>query len=96
MIVGYARTSTTDQAAGLAAQERDLMAAGADRIFGEQVSSTAKRVKLAECLAFMREGDVLTVTSSTAMNGMQCTSGWSRNGCASSPLKILPRRRWTR
>ena len=62
MIVGYARTSTTDQAAGLAAQERDLTAAGADRIFGEQISSTAKRVKLAECLAFLREGDVLTVT----------------------------------
>ena len=53
MIVGYARTSTTDQAAGLAAQERVLMAAGAERIFGEQVSSIAKRVKLAECLAFI-------------------------------------------
>jgi DNA invertase Pin-like site-specific DNA recombinase len=62
MIVGYARTSTIDQAAGLAAQERDLRAAGVERIFGEQVSSTAKRLKLAECLAFLREGDVLTVT----------------------------------
>jgi DNA invertase Pin-like site-specific DNA recombinase len=62
MNVGYARTSTFDQAAGLAAQERDLKAAGAERIFGEQVSSTAKRAKLAECLAFLREGDVLTVT----------------------------------
>ena len=61
MIVGYARTSTTDQGR-LAAQERDLTEAGADRIFGEQLSSVAKRVKLAECLAFMREGDVLTVT----------------------------------
>ena len=50
------------QAAGLAAQKRDLTAAGAERIFGEQVSSTAKRVKLAECLAFRREGDVLTIT----------------------------------
>ena len=62
MIVGYARTSTTDQSAGLAAQERDLTASGAERIFGEQVSSTAKRAKLAECLAFLREGDVLIVT----------------------------------
>ena len=62
MNVGYARTSTFDQAAGLAAQERDLKAAGAERIFGEQVSSTTKRAKLAECLAFLREGDVLTVT----------------------------------
>jgi DNA invertase Pin-like site-specific DNA recombinase len=62
MIVGYARTSTFDQAAGLAAQERDLKLAGAERVFGEQVSSVAKRAKLAECLAFLREGDVLTVT----------------------------------
>ena len=62
MIVVYARTSTMDQAAGLAAQQLDLTAAGVERIFGEQVSSAAKRVKLAECLAFMREGDVLTVT----------------------------------
>ena len=62
MNVGYARTSTSDQTAGLAAQERDLKAAGAEQIFSEQVSSAAKRVKLAECLAFLRESDVLTVT----------------------------------
>ena len=30
--------------------------------FWREVSSTAKRAKLAECLAFLREGDVLTVT----------------------------------
>ena len=30
-IIGYARTSTTDQVAGLDAQERDLAAAGASR-----------------------------------------------------------------
>jgi DNA invertase Pin-like site-specific DNA recombinase len=46
----------------LAAQERDLTAAGAERIFTEQVSSTAKRARLAECLAFLRQGDELTVT----------------------------------
>jgi DNA invertase Pin-like site-specific DNA recombinase len=40
-------------------------ATGAERIFGEQVSSVAKRMKLAECLAFMREGDVLTVPNRT-------------------------------
>ena len=62
MIVGYARTSTSDQAAGLAAQDRDLTAAGAEKVFAEQVSSVAKRAKLAECLAFLREGDVLAVT----------------------------------
>ena len=43
MIVGYARTSTSDQTAGLAAQERDLRAAGAERVFSELVSSVAQR-----------------------------------------------------
>jgi DNA invertase Pin-like site-specific DNA recombinase len=62
MIIGYGRTSTFDQAAGLAAQERDLAAAGATKLFSEQVSSIAKRDRLAECLAFLREGDVLMVT----------------------------------
>ena len=47
---------------GWTAQERDLKAAGAEKIFSEQVSSVAKRVTLAECLAFLRDGDVLTVT----------------------------------
>jgi hypothetical protein len=54
MIIGYARTSTTDQTAGLAAQSRDLTAAGAERIFSEQVSSVASRARLAECLTFLK------------------------------------------
>jgi DNA invertase Pin-like site-specific DNA recombinase len=62
MIVGYARTSTSDQHAGLAAQERDLRAAGAERVYSEQVSSVAARAKLDEALAFLREGDCLFVT----------------------------------
>jgi DNA invertase Pin-like site-specific DNA recombinase len=62
MIIGYARTSTTDQAAGLAAQERDLKGAGAEKVFSEQVSSVAKRDRLKECLDFLREGDALMVT----------------------------------
>lgn len=62
MIVGYARTSTTDQIAGLEGQERDLKALGAERIFQERVSSMGTRPQLAECLAFLREGDVLAVT----------------------------------
>jgi DNA invertase Pin-like site-specific DNA recombinase len=62
MIIGYARTSTSDQAAGLAAQERDLRAAGAERIFAEKVSSVAQRGALAECLAYLRDGDALMVT----------------------------------
>jgi DNA invertase Pin-like site-specific DNA recombinase len=62
MIVGYARTSTSDQTAGLAAQERDLKTAGAERIFAEQTSSVSKRAALASCMTFLREGDVLAVT----------------------------------
>ncbi len=62
MLVGYARTSTAEQDAGLAAQERDLRAAGAERVFAEQVSSIAKRDGLKQALDFVREGDVLMVT----------------------------------
>ena len=62
MIVGYARTSTADQHAGLDAQVRDLRAAGAEEIYTEQVSSVATRARLAECLKFVRKGDVLAVT----------------------------------
>ena len=45
MLVGYARTSTIEQAAGLAAQRRDLKAAGCEKIFAEQVSSVAARAE---------------------------------------------------
>lgn len=64
MIVGYARTSTVEQMAGLEAQERDLAAAGCERIFQEQVSSVdvVERLQLSEVLGFIREGDVLVVT----------------------------------
>lgn len=64
MLVGYARTSTLDQTAGLEAQLRVLKAEGCERIFEEQVSSvdvTARR-KLDEALSFVREGDTLVVT----------------------------------
>lgn len=62
MIVGYARTSTTDQDAGYEAQLRDLAAAGCERIFSEQVSSMVQRERLEEALSFIREGDILMVT----------------------------------
>jgi DNA invertase Pin-like site-specific DNA recombinase len=35
MLVGYARTSTVEQAAGLEVQLRDLKAAGVEKIFQE-------------------------------------------------------------
>jgi DNA invertase Pin-like site-specific DNA recombinase len=62
MIIGYARTSTLEQAAGLDAQVRDLTAAGCERLFTEQVSSVAERQELEAALDFAREGDVLVVT----------------------------------
>ena len=62
MLIGYARTSTADQKAGLEAQERDLRAAGCTKTFTEQVSSAAQRGALKACLEFLREGDVLVVT----------------------------------
>jgi len=62
VLIGYARTSTTDQTAGLDAQERDLKTAGADKVFSEQVSSIGQRRALKDCLEFLREGDALIVT----------------------------------
>jgi DNA invertase Pin-like site-specific DNA recombinase len=62
MLVGYARVSTTDQAAGLAAQERDLRAAGAEKVWSEQRSSIGQRSGLTACMAFLRDGDALMVT----------------------------------
>jgi DNA invertase Pin-like site-specific DNA recombinase len=59
---GYARTSTTEQVAGLEAQQRDLEAAGCTRIFAEQVRSVAERDKLSVALDYIRDGDVLVVT----------------------------------
>lgn len=62
MIVGYARTSTVEQIAGLEAQERDLRAAGAERIWQEQGSSLGPRPQLEALLDFVRQGDVLITT----------------------------------
>lgn len=62
MQVGYGRTSTTEQEAGLEGQERDLRAAGCERVYSERVSSVAQREQLRECLAFLRHGDALVVT----------------------------------
>ena len=58
MLVGYARTSTVEQAAGFEAQKRDLEAVGIKKLFSEQVSSVAERAQLAAALDFVREGDV--------------------------------------
>jgi DNA invertase Pin-like site-specific DNA recombinase len=62
MIIGYARTSTAEQEAGLQAQIRDLSATSCTKIFSEQVSSVAERQQLKFALDFVREGDSLVVT----------------------------------
>ncbi len=62
MRIGYARTSTVDQVAGLEAQVRDLRAAGCERIFREQTSAVGPRAELGAAVEFMREGDALVVT----------------------------------
>lgn len=62
MNVGYARTSTADQIAGLEAQITELKAIGCERIYSEQVSSVGKRPQLQAAIDYVREGDVLIVT----------------------------------
>jgi DNA invertase Pin-like site-specific DNA recombinase len=62
MIVGYSRTSTTEQVAGLEAQERDLKAAGCERLYQEQTSATGPRQALVEAMDYLRDGDTLVVT----------------------------------
>ena len=62
MLVGYARTSTVEQLAGLHAQLRDLAQSGAEKVFSEQVSSVAPRAQLAAAIEWVRDGDTLLVT----------------------------------
>ena len=62
LVIGYARTSTSDQQAGLEAQQRDLRAAGCRKIFSEQMSSIGTRAQLEAALDYCREGDTLVVT----------------------------------
>ena len=62
--IGYARTSTTDQKAGLEAQLRDLANAGCEEVFKEEVSSVdmLARTQFEAALRYARKGDVLVVT----------------------------------
>ena len=61
MIIGYARVSTDDQ--NLDAQTDALQAAGAERIFSEKVTGSARnRPELGKLLDQLRPGDVIAVT----------------------------------
>ena len=61
MLIGYRRSSTTEQVAGYEAQEQQLLATGCTRLFGEMTSSVAQRDQLEAALLFVREGDALVV-----------------------------------
>ena len=62
MRIGYARTSTIDQQAGLQAQLAELERLGCTKVFQEQVSSVAARAQLDAALDYLRDNDVLVVT----------------------------------
>lgn len=62
MLIGYARTSTVDQIAGLEAQLKVLLSAGCGKIFQEQTSSIDVRSQLQSAIEFIREGDTLIIT----------------------------------
>ena len=62
MKIGYARTSTTEQQAGLEAQIAELRSLGCEEIFIEQMSSVKARAKLEEAIKYARKGDVFIVT----------------------------------
>src|SRR5579872_5517146 len=62
MLIGYARTSSVGQIAGLEAQERELLAVGCEKVFREQVSSVAQRDHLEQALDYVRDGDSFVVT----------------------------------
>ncbi len=64
MLIGIARTSTTEQNAGLEARVRDLIAYGVakENIYQEQVSSVAERPKVDAASKSLRKGDKLVVT----------------------------------
>jgi DNA invertase Pin-like site-specific DNA recombinase len=61
MIIGYARVSTEDQ--NLDGQLDALKTAGAERIFADKITGTARsRPELDRLLDQLRQGDVITVT----------------------------------
>jgi len=64
MLIGYARTSTIDQVAGLDAQVTELTRVGCEKIYQEQVSAVAMRRPMLEtALDYIRDTDTLVVTS---------------------------------
>lgn len=90
MLIGYSRTSTADQIAGLEAQQTALAATGCTKVFSEQASSVGQRGQLDAVLDYVREGDTLVLIrlDRLARSTADCWGSWcswsaSRWGCAS-------------
>src|ERR1700722_2416825 len=89
VLIGYARTSTEDQLAGLEAQVAALEAEGCEKLFRERVS--AERDQLEAALDLAREGDTLVVTTMdrlarSAQHLLEIVEGLERKGVA---LRLL-------
>ena len=64
MLIGYARTSTSNQKYSLEDQTEKLNSKGCEKIFSEEISSvSSNRPEFEKALEFAREGDTLVVTT---------------------------------
>jgi DNA invertase Pin-like site-specific DNA recombinase len=91
MLIGYARTSTEEQKAGLEAQLAALAAERCGEIFQERVSSVANREQLEAALKFARKGDTFVVTkmdrlARSTQHLLEIVQGLEKKGVA---LRIL-------
>ena len=88
MILGYARVSTQGQT--LDGQRDALTAAGAERIFADAISGTARsRPELDRMLKELRGGGVVIFTKYDRLARTRrviTRSSWTRNDC--SPISI--------
>ncbi|OAN46301.1 recombinase family protein [Magnetospirillum moscoviense] len=93
MLIGYARSSSIEQVAGIEAQIRDLQAAGCEKVFAEQVSSVdmAARQQLSMLLDYARDGDTVVITdlSRLARSVSHLLSTLDRLAAKGTQLRIL-------
>ena len=64
MIVGYCHVSTLESITRMEAQQRDLVAMGAEEFFYEKASIFGKLQELERAIEFAQKGDVIAVTNS--------------------------------
>jgi DNA invertase Pin-like site-specific DNA recombinase len=85
-----------DEAAGFEAQQRDLKAAGVERLFSERTSAVGPRIALEEALDFAREGDAIVVTkldrlARSVADLVRIVERQRASGCASSRCRFPSR-----